>query len=567
MRPIWTLDSESDPFSIGREPQPFLWGVFTGFDPQPGINQYYEFRTPEDVASFLEDKNVIVYAHNGGKFDYMSRLNVGTDDKPSYDSILNYVSPFSEVLVISGRLARFNIGLSELRDSWNILPVPLAAYKKDKVDYDIFEKEERHKPHNWKKIREYLKSDCINLHELVTAYIQQFGLNITQASGAMKFWKKLSGQSVPKYDSLESAIEHYSSFKKYYFGGRVQAFEKGDIKGKFTVADITSAYPFAMQEFHPFGLDYQVLDAKELRGVGIEGASFYDVRGISRGAFPIRADDGGLDFPVDDVERLYHVTGWELKAALDLKLLSPWHVEKCTRFKELNSFKGYIAHFWDMRRKAKAEGDRANDLLAKLAMNSLYGKFASDPRNYGVYTVYEQKYSTILMDEENEKETGERFAGFIGPWCLSEKDLPLDDNRTGFYNVATSASITGYVRAHLLRAMMKCKRVLYCDTDSIAAMDTSALTFGKELGQWTLEGTFDRAAIAGKKLYAYRYAPPILDPDGKRVYWKVRSKGVRLSWQEIVDVATGGEVEYSPQVPTYSVHSAPRFTKRKVRLT
>lgn len=554
MREIWTTDSETDPFSIGREPKPFLWGVWTG-------KLYREFRKPKEVAAYLHDKNVICYAHNGGKFDYMAR----TDDG---DCLLNYLAPFADVTIINGRLAKFKIGLCEMRDSWNILPVPLSAYKKDKIDYSIMEADVRHIPANWRTIREYLKSDCIYLHELVSGFVEKFGLNLTQASASMRYWRTVSEQDIPVVTGQEG-IEYYDLFKPYYYGGRVECFQKGVIDGDFAVADITSAYPFAMQEFHPFGRSYMSVEKSKLKGVALEGPSFYDVHGISHGAFPYRNDDDGLEFPNDNVPRLYRVTGWELIAALELGLLKRWSVTACYRFTELNSFKVYIQHCWVERKKAIDAGDDAGKLFYKLLMNSLYGKFASDPRNYGTFKIYSREYESVILSDKHEEETGEQFAGYMGPWILTE--APLVEGEQRFYNVATSASITGYVRAYLLRSMHKCEGVLYCDTDSIAASDTSHLNFGNQLGDWQVEGEFTRAAIAGKKLYAFRKSDKQWnkergkDPEAKR--WKVRSKGVRLTWQELVKIAEGGEVDYTPEVPTYSIHQVPRFVKRKVRMT
>lgn len=554
MREIWTLDSETDPFSIGREPRPFLWGVWTGRD-------YKEFRTPKQVAEFLHDKHVICYAHNGGKFDYMAR----TDDG---DCLLNYLSPFDDVTIINGRLAKFKIGLCEMRDSWNILPVPLAAYKKDKIDYSIMERDVRHKPENWRKIRDYLKSDCIYLRELVTGFVEKFGLNLTQASAAMRYWKQISEQEIPAITG-QDGVEYYDLFKPYYYGGRVECFRKGVIEGNFAVADITSAYPFAMQEYHPFGRTYMSVEKHKLKGVALEGPSFYDVHCVSAGAFPYRNEEEGLEFPNDGIARTYRVTGWELIAALELGLLKRWRVTSCYRFAELNSFKTYIQHCWQERKAAIDAKDDANKLFYKLLMNSLYGKFAADPRNYGTFKIYAREYEPVILSEKHEIETGERFAGYMGPWILTE--APLSDGEQRFYNVATSASITGYVRAYLLRSMHQCEGVLYCDTDSIAAEDVSRLNFGENLGDWAIEGEFDKAAIAGKKLYAFRKTDRQFnkdrtkDPEAKR--WKVRSKGVRLTWQELVKIAQGGEVDYTPEVPTYSIHQVPRFVNRKVRMT
>ena len=41
-----------------------------------------------------------------------------------------------------------------------------------------------------------------------------------------------------------------------------------------------------------------------------------------------------------------------------------------------------------------------------------------------------------------------------------------DDPKDSFYNVATAASITGFVRAFMWRAICDSEEPLYCDTDS-----------------------------------------------------------------------------------------------------
>ena len=72
-KPIWVADCETDPFKYGDVPEPFIWGIFDGVN-------YWEFLgtglyhtcTVDDIArvvDFLRDKEIILYAHNGGKFD------------------------------------------------------------------------------------------------------------------------------------------------------------------------------------------------------------------------------------------------------------------------------------------------------------------------------------------------------------------------------------------------------------------------------------------------------------------------------------------------------------------
>ncbi len=56
---------------------------------------------------------------------------------------------------------------------------------------------------------------------------------------------------------------YYDALKPFYYGGRVECFKKGIIEEKFSVIDITSAYPYAMIFKHPIGVDYKTLHSKK----------------------------------------------------------------------------------------------------------------------------------------------------------------------------------------------------------------------------------------------------------------------------------------------------------------
>jgi hypothetical protein len=153
---------------------------------------------------------------------------------------------------------------------------------------------------------------------------------------------------------------------------------------------------------------------------------------------------------------------------------------------------------------------------------------------------------------EDAKERVWNFAGYFGPNVLARAPIPEDKWR--FYNVATAASVTGATRAHLWRAICASDGVLYCDTDSIAAADP-VVELGSDLGQWEVEGAFSEGAIAGKKLYGFKYAGKTgpTDANGKRVRYKLASKGARLTYAEVRKIAKGETVRYIPEVPTYRI--------------
>jgi len=528
-RPIAVCDCETDPFKNNRVPRPFVWGYYTG-------SEYREFRSTKKFAAFLKEQNVICYAHNGGKFDW--------------HFLLDHVDAYEEIGLINGRIAKMRLGAAECRDSYCIIPVPLAAYKKDDIDYSIMEEGERDKPANKAKISEYLKSDCVYLFELVSRFIDEYGMNLTQAGAAMKQWSKLSPLPVPRTDGV-----FYEQFAPYYYGGRVECFAAGIVEQDFSVFDINSAYPFAMLHKHPYSDNFSHVEGYA------KGADFYRVRCISAGAFPYRGEGGnafgaGLSFPSDMVPREYTVTGWEYSAAVATRTIQRAKVLESITFVNHVDFADYIHYFFNKRLECKAKGDEAGSLFCKLFMNGLYGKFAANPDNYHNYMVVPMDVIAGL------DAVGWQFAGEFGPWGLAQAEL--SEERKRYYNVATGASITGFVRAMLWRAIHGSKGVLYCDTDSIAVeRPGKSVVLGDQLGQWKHEGDFDRAGIAGKKLYIFRGKR---DSNGHREY-KAASKGVRLTHAELWKVAKGGLVDYAPQVPTFSPKKAPVFTERQVRMT
>jgi len=116
------IDAETDPFEFGAVIKPFIWGHYDGIE-------YTQFDKTEELVDFLMGRDEIVYAHNGGKFDF--------------HFLLDYCEPYSELMIINGRISKLQLGACELRDSWNIITVPLSAYKKEDMVYSLMLPEKR----------------------------------------------------------------------------------------------------------------------------------------------------------------------------------------------------------------------------------------------------------------------------------------------------------------------------------------------------------------------------------------------------------------------------------------
>lgn len=556
-RPFSVIDAETDPFDGFTIPEPFVWGWYDG-------DRYEQFNDTDSLVAFLSGRKEIVYAHNGGRFDF--------------HFLIDYVDSGSSVMLINGRIAKFKIGECEFRDSFLILPVALSVWEKDDFDYSILSREKRHLPGNMGRIEKYVHNDCIYLYNMVSAFIERFGRNLTIAGTAIKELQKRIGEDAPQSDA-----EFYDTFKPFYSGGRVECFQKGVRDVGFKTVDINSAYPFAMLHEHPFGLSWASFQgAKDkwhcVHNLNLEnaGAYFFTIDATSRGGLPYRGDDKKLVFPNDDTVREFRVTGWELLAAMDTNTVRIKAVKEAIEFLHCRDFESYINPIYSERQEAKRAGDKAGDLFNKLLLNSAYGKFAADPRQYSKFKVFDPDYLDLMeqpkrgqdvdnfiypIDQQLNRIVANQFRGELGRFFLMGEDLHESEQR--FFNVATAASITGFVRAYMWRHICQCKGVIYCDTDSIAAEEIGFDNFSKELGAWEVEGEFDSFAVGGKKLYAFHYR----GAGNKDTDFKTASKGVKFNAREIYDVARGRAVEYAPLAPTFSVFKQPTFNNRIVRAT
>ena len=547
MKPITVIDAETDPFGAVDYPQPFIWGFYDG-------SLYKTFETEESLIEFLYPRDITVYAHNGGKFDF--------------HFLLDFIPEGESISVINGRLVKFRIGNCEFRDSYPILQSPLSAFSKLDIDYDKMRKEVRHL--HMEEIKQYLQYDCVSLYNVTTKFIDTYGKHLTLPSSAINQLKKIEEIELPKQST---SMDEY--LRDYYYGGRTQVFEYGLINESVTLIDINSAYPYAMEFNHPFSETAEIIEHnKKIKSSEVIEQSFYTIKAKTKtiGPFPVRKENGGIDFPITDQLTEFHVTGWELKTAIDNELCYELKVVTETRFNETRNFSTFVQKFWEQ--KLNSEKGSYEYIFAKLMLNSAYGKFASNPRKYKEYKFIDinklSKYMDFCECGNNEKCTDEKceksfdFERDFLYTALVSKKLPREKWR--FFNVAVGASITGFARAYLLKGLLDVLKdggkILYCDTDSIFFSGNCIFdNIGPDLGQWEVEGLFPRGgAIAGKKLYCFEYG------NGK---FKVASKGTKLNEKDIKILAADktAKIKYSFEAPVYTLTKKPYKLTREIRST
>ena len=147
---------------------------------------------------------------------------------------------------------------------------------------------------------------------------------------------------------------------------------------------------------------------------------------------------------------------------------------------ETGIFTDYINHWSEIKRTSTG----AMRQLAKLMLNSLYGKFGTNPDKY---------HKAPEFDEDGILHFGKPIAG---------------DKRI-CYNVAVAAFVTAYARRELITGALSCRGVLcYMDTDSlhIASTRTQAARFDgvvhpTDFCAWKMENRFVRARYLRQKTY------------------------------------------------------------------
>lgn len=185
-------------------------------------------------------------------------------------------------------------------------------------------------------------------------------------------------------------------------------------------------------------------------------------------------------------------------------------------------FNDYIDTFMEL----KKVGTGARKSTAKLMLNSLYGKFGTNP----------MKEERLVQVED----------GVFSTTNKNECDETIEYLSNSVY-LPMASFITAYARDVLLSAVNSVfDRFLYCDTDSIHILDFEVPNIeihDKNLGAWKLEGKFIDAKYIGAK----RYAELMIDNEGVSK-WDIKCCGVSSDIvKKLDDIEVFDVCEYSPK--------------------
>lgn len=342
----------------------------------------------------------------------------------------------------------------------------------------------------------YVKRDV----EILTAAMLSF-LEFIEREDLGPFAKTLAGQAFTafrhRFNDQEIMIHANPRAleveRRAYAGGRNECFVLGEIPRRVHVYDINSMYPYVMKTYlYPTRLvSYWTSASKDkvLEMIQDDYLVVCDAR--IRTDYPIfHVKRDRLTFPTGDFWTT--LTTPELIQAFERGLIVD--VKNICIYHPGNIFEKYVDFFYKARLKAKEEGDAIHDLLFKLFLNTLYGKFGQTNRHWE--KVDDADPTVIDLQHVYNAELGKYEWLKIFGGAVFARNHKEDDQEAFNSFPAVAAHVTGYARMLIWSIIETAGRenVYYTDTDSVfvnddgaARLEAAGMVDQKRLGALKLE--------------------------------------------------------------------------------
>lgn len=476
-----------------------------------------------NINSFIEfckkEKNTIFYFHNL-KFDgefiiYWALKNGFTHAEKKEDIKANtfttLISDMGQFYQITLYFEKKNKKVHKVTfiDSLKIIPFSVDQIAKSfnleisklKIDY------KKPRPKGWeltKEEREYIKNDVLIVAKALNTIFKEDLTKMTQGSNALNDFKTILTKSKFNHYFPPLDYEVDKDLRKAYKGGFTYLnpiYKEKDVE-EGEVLDVNSLYPSVMYEkILPFGepiyfngkykddkvysLYIQMISCSfKLKKNKIPTIQIKNNKAFFRANEYLESSDN--EIVVLTLTNIDLKLFFEQYEVYDLEYICGWKFKGITGI-----FTKYIDKWIKRKNDATISGNKGQRTLAKLMLNSLYGKFAT--------SLDVQSKIPALGDDD------------IIHYHLSEKE-----QKEGIY-LPIGAFITAYAREKTIRTSQAIKdysirkygKDLYCysDTDSIHTLlpieelkqfcDIDPV----RLGAWKHEGHFTKAKFVRQKCY------------------------------------------------------------------
>lgn len=483
--------------TVGKRTEVWLWGA-VNIDNE----RFVHGRTIDEFMEYIFACDSKIWFHNL-KFDiqfifywlFKHEYKHTTEKEPprhTFKTLISDMGIFYSVTIVDP----YGIKL-EIYDSLKAIPLPIAKIpaafgleeSKGEIEYRKYTD-----PPDYVTPEEidYVYHDCHIAAQALTQLFTQKLTKMTAASNALNSYKKMVGKKefdayFPKLDiTIDNDCRHA------YRGGwvYVNPAYQDKIVGSGRVYDVHSMYPSIMHDYPlPYGTPIYY-DGKyehdDLYPMFIECISCCFK--LKEGHYPSIQLKGSTRFieteyitETGDEPQLLYLT------SVDHELLffnyDVYNITYVCGYKfrqKVGMFTQYIDYWYGIKQECDSNGNAGLRQIAKLMLNSLYGKFGTNPLK-GSKVPYYDEVNDIVRYKRPQPEITEPMY------------------------VPVAAFITAWARDKIIRAAVACgDKFAYADTDSVhivGDIEPDIPIHDSALGYFGLESAFERAKFHRAKCY------------------------------------------------------------------
>lgn len=442
-------------------------------------------------------------------------------------------------------------------DSLKIIPMSVKAISKafnlEETKLHIDYNKERSKENYvlTAEEKEYIKNDVVIVAKALNTLFKENLTKMTQGSNALGNYKEMIEKKKFSYYFPPLTKDVDTDIRKAYKGGftYLNPLYKEKEVSSGVVLDVNSLYPYVMHEkLLPYG------EPVYFEGKYIEDKTYPLYVQMITCSFKLKPNK----IPTIQIKNSYFFKSNEylvtsesyegnivelVLTKVDLELFLEQYEVDNLRYISGYKFKGktgmftsYIDKWTEVKIRSSKEGNKGKRTMAKLMLNSLYGKFAT--------SLVTKEKIPYMQDE-------------IVKYIIGE-----EEDKKGLY-IPVGAFITAYAREKTIRTSQAIKdysiktygkdMYLYSDTDSIHTLlpEEDLKKFcdidDNLLGFWKLESKFRRAKFIRQKCYL----EDILDEKSREYFVKITCAGMPESCYKYVKWETfktgftcGGKLTY-----------------------
>lgn len=426
-------------------------------------------------------------------------------------------------------------------------PLPDIIYWGDitSAEYSLIARRFKYKLWSFEQeAKKYCRIDCIALHQVITKFNEQifehFSVNVhgvlTLPALAMRIFKALF---MPENTIYQITGEVEQAIRQSYTGGAVDVYKPHNKIGRFSLSKVfRKLFYYDKNSLFPFVMAFKAMP------IGKPMAFTGDIRRFIPNAFgffyceivsPPKLDHPILQRRVKTPEGWRTIAGlgtwkgWVCSVEMDrcIELGYTFTIIKGYQFETGDIFSAYINKLYELRLQYP-KGHPMND-IAKLLMNSLYGKFGMrteitkveifniiDPQDRGAF------HSLLNVWGEGVQDWFETDTHlFVVRDSII--DLKHDEEDNSYHGLDVNIAIASAITSHARVVMSAYKNnpsftLYYSDTDSIVIDRPLPEEFiGTFLGQMKLEHVIQKAVFLAPKVYG------LITEEGQEV---IKIKGI-----------------------------------------